>query len=361
MAQHVAIKCTYNNGDEGIYVGFNGTCSEDIIKLNIDSGRVWCSAMGCECRRYYDRGFRGNKPIEPCYESGLFRNWKYGAGWYHTGKRAGTRIHLSDVDRGKIAILTTRFPNDKEIDRKIIGFFKIDQVTNRPGEETILLADKDFCIRLPLEEAKDLYFWDYYSTKGGARWNTGLIRYLDDAQVSCILMDLRETLRDEKAKAMVDRLLIKDFSNFPRPTASGPRVKMSGNRTKRISLRRKYGIGGEGKEHRRLKEWIARHPTEIGLTSIKDVEKEYNFISGDIADIVFKLDNGAYVVVEIETIDPYPGCYQVLKYKILKCAEIGVDIKSTSVEAVLVAWSLPEDVKSFCNKYGIRCVEKKAI
>ena len=32
MNKHTAVKCTYNNGDEGDYVGFNGTCSEDIIK-----------------------------------------------------------------------------------------------------------------------------------------------------------------------------------------------------------------------------------------------------------------------------------------------------------------------------------------
>src|SRR4030042_1439578 len=187
MVQHVAIKCTHNNGDEGIYVGFYGTCSEEIIKSNIESGRVWCSQTDCACRKYYNSGFKGNKPINPCYESVLFRDWRYGAGSYHTGKRAGTPIRLSNVGIGKIAILTTRFPNDKEIDRRIIGFFKIGQIIDEPRKETIMVADREFCIRLPLEEAKELYFWDYYSTQGGARWNTGLIRYLSDVQVVRIL------------------------------------------------------------------------------------------------------------------------------------------------------------------------------
>ena len=359
MAQHVAIKCTYNNGDEGIFVGFNGTCSDDIIKWNIENGRVWCSQRDCECGKYYDKGFKGNRPVGHCWESVLFQDWKYGAGWYHTGKRAETPIHLSNVDKGKIAILTTRFPNENEIDRRIIGFFKIAKVTNNPDEETMMLADRRYCIRLPIDEAKELYFWDYYSTRGGARWGTGLIRYLSDEQTARILLDLKETLRDEKAKAMLVNLFNQDFANITPSPASGPRIRKSGNRIKRISMVRKYGPGGEGTEHKKLKEWIAQNPKELGLVNVKNTEIEHVFISGDAADVVFELDDGKYAVVEIETIDPLPGCYQTLKYKVLKCAELGQDIKSSNVEAILVAWSIPEEIKRFCTKYGIRFVEKK--
>jgi hypothetical protein len=52
MNKNVAIKLTYNNGDEGDFVGFVGTCSEDIIKYNIDAGRVWCSNKSCQCKIY---------------------------------------------------------------------------------------------------------------------------------------------------------------------------------------------------------------------------------------------------------------------------------------------------------------------
>lgn len=229
MTKHIAIKCTYNNGDEGIYVGFNGTCSEDIIKWNIKNHRIWCSNKDCECKKYYDNGFTGSKPVDPCYESVLFRDWKYCAGRYHTGKKAGTPIHLSSVGKGKIAILTTRFPKDSEMERRIIGFFKIGQVENNHNKETTFIADESFRIRLLMEEAKELYFWNYYSTKGGARWGSGLIRYLNDDQVVRILTDLKEILRDEKAKAMVVNLLNQDFPNVTPPQASGPRIKKSGN------------------------------------------------------------------------------------------------------------------------------------
>lgn len=41
--KHLAFKCTYNNGGEGRYAGFNGTCSNINIKYNIDHKHIWCS------------------------------------------------------------------------------------------------------------------------------------------------------------------------------------------------------------------------------------------------------------------------------------------------------------------------------
>jgi len=63
-------------------------------------------------------------------------------------------------------------------------------------------------------------------------------------------------------------------------------------------------------------------------------------------------------VVEIETEVPTPGAHQALKYRTLKCAQLGVDVKSPSVEGVLVAWQAPENM-DFCKRYGIRFVKKR--
>ena len=108
-----------------------------------------------------------------------------------------------------------------------------------------------------------------------------------------------------------------------------------------------------------LKEWVAQNPKDIGLTNVEKTDIEYVFISGDTADIVFKLSNDRYAIIEIKTIDPLPGCHQTLKYRTLKCAELGLDITSSEVEGILVAWSIPKKVKDFCDRYGIRFVEKK--
>ena len=131
------------------------------------------------------------------------------------------------------------------------------------------------------------------------------------------------------------------------------------SRERRAFVTRKYGPKGEGADHKQLKQWIAENPNEIGLTEVLSKETEYVFPSGDVADIMFNISGNRYVVVEIETLDPLPGAYQALKYKVLKCAEAGLDVKSSNVKAILVAWSIPKDIRGFCREYGIRCIKKR--
>jgi hypothetical protein len=140
----------------------------------------------------------------------------------------------------------------------------------------------------------------------------------------------------------------------PPGVVSGP-----GRRRDTIASVRKYGFGGEGKDHRDLKEWISKHPKFLGLTDTNGVEVEYGFISGDSADLVFARHSGIYTVVEVETTTPLPGAHQAIKYKALLCAEKGLPLDSNKVESVLVAWSIPLGVKHFCKKYGVQWREYK--
>jgi hypothetical protein len=132
------------------------------------------------------------------------------------------------------------------------------------------------------------------------------------------------------------------------PAESSPRVRES----------RKYGPGGEGPDHKKLKEWILHHPEDIGLHGVSKSHLEYEFLTGDRVDLLFHLEGDRFAVVEIETDNPLPGAFQALKYKVLKCAEIGSDIKSSKVEAILVAWGEPED-RGFCQSYNVRFVKKR--
>jgi len=361
--RHIAFKCTYNNGGEGIYVGFEDVCSEDIIKWNIEHGRVRCSEEDCECRKYYNRGFKGRKPKPPvCYESQLFKNWEFGAGWRHTGKKKGTPIHISNVKEGEIAILTTRFPNDKEIDRKIIGLFKIGEVEDDP--ETFVIADKKYRIRLTKDIAESLYFWDYHTNennKSKAVWGTGLFRYLNDIEVAQILRDIMKIAKDDETKNKAKELFLEIKKRIGKeiPQPNGVRIKKGKQPSiKRILIKRKYGPTEESEDHKKLKNWIAEHPEELGLKNVKEKEIEKHvFPSGDVPDIVFILENNNYAVVEIETGDLFQGAYQSLKYKVLLCAEKNLPINSKLVRAFLVAYEIPQDVKDFCQKYGIETKE----
>lgn len=352
---HFALKCTYNDGGEGEFVGFVDTCSDEIIKYNIEGGRVWCSCDACKCRSYYDKDFRGKRPVNPCYESFMFLEWCYEAG----SRMNDEPLHIKKAERDSIAILTTIFPGDKEQDRRVIGFFYVDNVETEEQEPTKIWANPELSIRLPLEEAKELFFWDYYNTKGGAKWGTGLFRYLSDDQVKRILLDLNETIRNEDQKDVISRVLKKGFRHVKPASVPGARNLPLEARKKRVYTSRKYGSGGEGACHKQLKEWIAKNPGYIGIKNVVRTEIEYAFPSYDVVDILFQTANGTFYVVEIETNNPLPGCYQSLKYNVLKCAEEGLKIQSPKVVSIVVAWDFDSDTSKFCGKYNIQAFKKR--
>jgi hypothetical protein len=353
MTHPVAFKCTYNDGDEGVFVGFAGTCSKDNIERNVRNKRVWCSSPHCKCRKFYDTGMKGAKPSPPCYESNLFRNWRFGAGGFHTGAKVGP-IHLTKTGAGKFAILTTRFPGEPESERHIIGLFQIAQVEN----QNIVIAGSQGRIRLPLEEAKHLFFWAYCSNRAKKPdWRTGLFRYLADGQVHRILEDVASSVRDEGTRNQVEHLISGVFAGKPAPPAAGCLPERSAAHQALVAKARKYGPGGEGEAHKALKKWISEHPEVLGLTDVNGVSVEHPFVSGDAADIVFSHSSGSHTVIEIETTTPLPGAHQCIKYRALLCAERGIPLDADQTRAILVAWSIPPHVQAFCGVYGILCRE----
>ena len=137
------------------------------------------------------------------------------------------------------------------------------------------------------------------------------------------------------------------------------RLTGSRNLSRNETSRKKYGTGGEGIEHKRLKEWVANNPRSVGIKNVRSTKVEHSYLSGDSVDILFELTINTDVVVEIETIDPLPGCHQAIKYRALRCAERGLPLSSDEVQAMIVAWEIPVHVIEFCEKYNIRHVEKR--
>jgi hypothetical protein len=109
---------------------------------------------------YYDRDFAGRRPESPCYESRLFSEWKFSTGWYHHGARKGSPIKAYKVREGDVAVFTTRFPGNDEVNRSVVGLFLIRKAVNAEEGATTLYADSRLRVRLPLDEAKALKFWD---------------------------------------------------------------------------------------------------------------------------------------------------------------------------------------------------------
>jgi hypothetical protein len=128
-------------------------------------------------------------------------------------------------------------------------------------------------------------------------------------------------------------------------------------------LKAKYGSGGEGPDHRRLKKWCANHPEELGLSGVISVPGITEYApcqyTADLTDVAFQMRRGRHAVIEVETTYAKPGAFQALKYKTLLCARLGYPVGDDRVQAILVAWKIPEDVRVFCDEYEIEYKEKR--
>lgn len=355
--KNIACNLIYNNGDEGIYVGFNGRCDIKNILINTKPGNGrWCSQPDCSCQQFKDRGFKGPVKDYPCNESALFRNWTWNAGARFETKEP---FLIKKSGKKKVAILTTRFPGTLESERKIIGLFQIKEII----DEHQVISYQKHRIRMTLDEAKELNFWSYYRNEGkgdvkksstSAQWSSGRFRYLSDEQVAAVLHDLQKVLQEDSSRSSVRELLENDFAEYAlaRPKVQGI---LSEDPVQKVRLQRKYGKGGESHAHKQLKNYVANNPNQIGLKK-RDVipTVEHSYISGDMVDILFApKKDGDHTVVEIELDNVLPGIHQAIKYRALRCSQLGISLNSKKVKATVVAWQFTPEEEKLCKRYGI--------
>ncbi len=98
---NIAFKCNFcDGGKTSARLGFNGVCSDEMIRNNIEVERhIWCGSDDCPCRRYFDGGINREELEEimkcsentgtVCYESGMLRDWKASAGIVQKGENKG--------------------------------------------------------------------------------------------------------------------------------------------------------------------------------------------------------------------------------------------------------------------------------
>jgi hypothetical protein len=102
-----------------------------------------------------------------------------------------------------------------------------------------------------------------------------------------------------------------------------------------------YGGVGESEEHKRLKEYISKHPQVLDLPrSIGKGQIEYEFPSADAVDVLF-IHGQKWIGVEVKAKnssieDIARGIYQCVKYRALIEAQQMVGQKSPNAETVLV-------------------------
>ena len=331
------------------FVGFDGTCTNENIRRNVKKRTIWCSQEGNRCRRFHDYGFRGRRPIYPCYESQIFQKWKYSSGV----SRKGAPFPMPHAKEGKIALLTTRLPDqDTEIERIVFGVFKIARIkTNKDG--TWAIGDPEYAIRLPKTAALALPYWNFKNDQ--PRWDRRLFRPVSDQEVTNFLRALFPRLQSPRDRSVLGHLLECCGNLAPEDIPEDLDRKI-----KKADLGQKYGPGGEGERHRKLKEYIAKNPgvLDLGEAKKKNISVEHRFMTGDRADLSIDFKNGEHCVVEVEVEgadSTLIGAHQALKYRALRAGQL--DQAGKRIHAFLVAYDIPQSTREFCKRHGIKALE----
>ncbi len=124
-----------------------------------------------------------------------------------------------------------------------------------------------------------------------------------------------------------------------------------------------YGSGGEGKEHRAIKEYICNHPESIDIKNVNKAETEYNLPSGDRLDVYFEQKDGTRIAVEVKPStspdeDITRGIFQCVKYKAVLDAIRYIRCDSYKNKVLLVTAGVVSDQnQQLADGLGVRYVE----
>jgi hypothetical protein len=219
---NIAFKCNYcDGGNSEEIVGYKGACSDKIIEYNIKkSKRKVCSNPQCQCYKYLngeisreelDKFYEENGAI--CAESQILKNWRAYTGTIQSGVNKGNPKKLRNITNSSLVLLTTRFPNAKDKDRFIFAVFLVDGNYNGNNKEKGYLgSDSKYKLKLSLNEAKKLKFWDYYFNPNKPKnitFGSGTHRYLTDIQAAQVLKRIFEI-----KKGTVDEEFSKEFLEY---------------------------------------------------------------------------------------------------------------------------------------------------
>ena len=120
--------------------------------------------------------------------------------------------------------------------------------------------------------------------------------------------------------------------------------------------------GGEGEEHRYLKNLIANDPTLLGLPTKAITTKEAPLPSGDKIDVLFETQNRR-AAVEVKShisndVDLIRGLFQCVKYRAVMEAERGLHSGMYAVDVFLVVGRpFPATLYPIRHSLGIEVVE----
>ena len=125
-----------------------------------------------------------------------------------------------------------------------------------------------------------------------------------------------------------------------------------------------HGGGGEGKEHKAIKEYVYKHPESLGITGVIRKETEHPLPSGDRLDVYFETSDSRYAIeVKPSTSsddDIIRGIFQCTKYKAVLEAMRKVECDRYSISTLLVvAGTMSDRNKQLAEALEIKSVNIK--
>lgn len=121
--------------------------------------------------------------------------------------------------------------------------------------------------------------------------------------------------------------------------------------------------GGEGKEHKRLKEYICANPDSIDIDNVLSASMEAPLLSGDKLDIRIETTSSLWAV-EVKSIisdenDILRGIFQCVKYRAVLEAEKSVEPHKKVVAVLLVIeGEMPQRLAQIAGVLGVKYIDK---
>ena len=121
--------------------------------------------------------------------------------------------------------------------------------------------------------------------------------------------------------------------------------------------------GGEGEEHKILKEYICQHPESINYKDVDFAETGHILPSGDRLDVYFELSDGTHVAIEVKpSISPDQdiarGVFQCVKHYAVMDALRNIECKDYEIKVLLVtAGNFSSQNKELAEELGVEYVE----
>lgn len=124
--------------------------------------------------------------------------------------------------------------------------------------------------------------------------------------------------------------------------------------------------GGEGKEHKAIKEFVYNHPESLGVTGVTRKETEHPLPSGDRLDVYFETSDCRYAIEVKPSTSPDDditrGIFQCVKYKAVMEAIRKIGYDKYAVKTLLVTASgLSERNKKLAEALNVPYTENYKI